>query len=154
MIEQFTPGQRVTLAHDDGTVLVGTVARNGHTIDIAALDTFARLDSWEGKGFRVTHIDGEPVPAAPTLPTEEGVYLDREDQVWEAGEDGVLVYGVDPSEKPEDWAPFRRLVPQGENRAAIAREVIDWIDNDFGDQGAELDILAAREHFGVTEQGS
>lgn len=74
------------------------------------------------------HIDGEPVPAAPTLPNEPGPYLAEGGDLlfltggpngrwWAAG----LADPVDPAE----YAPFTRLVPEGENRAAIASEVLN-----------------------------
>lgn len=132
---EYKPGQRLTLAHDDGTVLVGTVLSQYDVttnedemwFDAQNLQRF-RLDGILSR-FRVTHIDGQPVPETPTLPTEPGAYqaergrqvflLNREGDWFDA--DGTPSFGH--GNPPEDYGTLTRLMTLDEARPIIAREI-------------------------------
>ena len=76
------------------------------------------VDSLKSKGFTVTLIES----AANRLPTEPGMYIDKDDDYWYLKADGDWVclsqYGefdVDESYDAKNFVPFTRLIPEAKN---------------------------------------
>lgn len=154
----YKPGQRLTLEHDDGTRLPGTVERApmGSPYLKTSLLNLLVVD-FEPRGFRVTEVDGVPVPDAPELPTEPGAYLDGQGDLWTLTPSG-LWYDRNGETRPIACnrrlvaiAPFTRLDTEAAWRSKIAAEVIDWIQEEC-DLPISYYADKAREYFGVTDR--
>ena len=144
-------GDVVTLGHKDGARLVRQLISDDQGfLCIVAVTDKIRIETIGEFGWHV--IDNKP---KIELPTEPGIYLDREERVWELDDNKDLVMGNydyhnDLAPDPEDHAPFTRLVPEGGEREAAICEVIAWYDDWLPDayaNGYEL----AEQHFGITK---
>lgn len=151
---EYNPGQRLTLAHDDGSMIVGTYGRDvvreeKWLIWAGGVDPFGALVE---RGFRVTHLDGEPLPEAPALPSQDGAYgpFDLDGDVWYYATYEEVPRGfVEANWEPEYWHPVGTL---DEHRPIIAAEVFHWFEQAYRDLANPTRALPdARDHFGVSE---
>lgn len=90
MNDEFKPGDKVRLTHEDGDTLRGWVPETrpvGYAEDpIQTAASFATLDWWRKNGWTI-----ELVEHAPVIPTALGVYLDSHGDVWINGRNGMEV---------------------------------------------------------------
>lgn len=139
--QQFSPGQRLTLAHDDGTVLVGTIDQEWGPLSAMIFHPTAapklELKLFLANGFRVTHTDGVPVPDAPQLPTEPGVYADADGDPWTLDDEGQWDAPRAAVMSPGDYLPFTRLDTEAAWRSKIAAEVGESLIDALGARGID-----------------
>lgn len=71
--------------------------------------------------------DLDPIPAHPIPSEPNTAWVDKSGDFWIVDGEGVLLLAKDG--KPAEWAgayaPFTRLVPEGSEREAAIREVMD-----------------------------
>ena len=156
----YKPGDRVSLEHTDGSRLVNRVVFHPYGLEKAALAVNY------AEGVTDSRADFVSVPP-PTpwrvtdhkpkieLPLEPGYYEDNYGDVWTQSTKGVWAMISDPYSalKPSEYAPFTRLVPEGSEREAAIREVLDYLAGVTWSPVIRLDgiISAGRNHFGIAE---
>lgn len=121
------PGDTVTLERGDER-LTATLIRDpdGQTVFPVTLALRGDLLHMEANGWRVTNVE----PALTPLPTDDGIYNDSTGCTWQR--DGVnhfwrIMDGFNRSPDPREYAPFVKLVPEAEARAAGVEEAADTL---------------------------
>jgi hypothetical protein len=117
-ISKIKPGDKVTLTHADGgtaTVLVRDIAN--HWVDVGGVPT-----AFDTRVWSITAHEPKVV-----LPTEPGLYLDKDGEPWRLSDHGLWRYLLevegDLDVYPENYAPFTRLEP----RADVAKAVLEAV---------------------------
>jgi hypothetical protein len=164
-IEDVKPGDTVTLEHENGSKLVAVpvaaVFDPPHDRPVVRIDDnwpWRTLSWYEDNGWKIT--DHKPKVELPTepgwyqaenFPISRGYWPYRLTDIgkWE----GMVSTYEDASDSElADAGRMTRLVPENENRAKIAAEVIDWIATrtQYIPQVPDTLIDEFRKHFGVS----
>ena len=160
-IKDIKPGDTVTITRTHeatgNTTTIQGVVHAGHEgrLWIEGVLESPPLRSFIDWGWSIT--DHKP---GVELPTEPGFYIESSDptsltNLWKLAKSGRWISAAHSKydDRAAEFAPFTRLVPENENRAQIAAEVIDWIASYIPRPGvpeAPVRVIqVAREHFGV-----
>jgi len=159
-LDDIKPGDTITLEHSSGDRLSGIASDDPGYFAVDNLDVSDFWLPWfTANGWQI--IDHKP---AVTLPTAEGWYEDVTGVVWHLVEEDerfvqrwFLNGEFQTNSNVAKFAPFTHLVPEGSERDATARKVIDYVKSiaqfyEGTDEEAHFEaVLAdARQHFGLS----
>ena len=153
-LDGIKPGDTVTLEHENYGRLTGVVHDLGNGMYVPFGIGHLNFDGMDAHGWSIT--DHKP---KVELPTEPGIYIESDNSlritnIWRLSGSGrwICAAGSEYDDRAEEFAPFARLVPENENRAKIAAEVIDWIATrtQYIPQVSDTLIDEFRKHFGVS----
>lgn len=142
----YKPGDVVTLEHDDGSRLVRELEDFYDTFSVLGVDDdYWTLEDMTEKGWRVT--DHKPKLEEKTEP---GVYLDRDGDAWQLIDHTWYLAGESHTDR-EPAGSVTRLVPEGSEREAAIREVLEWQNDRFWPEATSGVLIETRRRFGIAE---
>ena len=123
---EYTAGDLVEAIKGE-TVIRGRLKTDELGLHLWVGDSGRTPENLESYGFTLSII--EKAAAVVVLPTEPGVYLDKDEDIWSVNGFGSLRFlmGYSVFGNPENYAPFTRLEPVSET----AKKVLDRV-NGYG----------------------
>lgn len=111
---QYKVGDKVRIAR--GTDSVEGIVRfdvGFHWVGSAATSAIEQLFT---TGWRLEEVNGKAPEPEYVLPTEAGIYQDKDGDTWVVTEDDEYIYATNPEDitDPENYLPFVRLVLESE----------------------------------------